>query len=439
MKKNILGFFNTPHKLILAKNFSSLVIVQIANNLLPLIVLPYLVRVIGVEKFGTIAIAQALAIFFVVLTTFGFNLYGPKKISVVREDKDKLITIFWNIMYARVFICLIGVFIYGLLIYFIPKFRSELWLFIFAFGFVIGELLFPVWFFQGIEKMTYIAGFNFFIKILYTISIFVFIKEKQHYIFVPLFYSLSQIIVGALALGIVIFYFKLFPIIPKLNMIYSVLKKSFILFVSSSSITIYTKINPIILGFICGDIYVGYYSAAEKLFHAWMRIQNQLGLTLYPHISKMALEKSKKETLTFIKKALLLTLSLSGFATLGAFVFAKPIIIIVFGKNFVGSIYVLRILSFVFIINGISNILGTQTMLPFNMYKQFLAPTITAVFIGLVFSFILIPHYQHIGAAVAFLFYELWIAGIMFFLLKRKGFVLFPDLSYLKKIWKQIR
>jgi len=92
-------------KKVLVKNFFSLASVQIANYILPLIVLPYLARVIGAEKFGTVFFAQAIVFYFIMLTTFGFNLYAPREISIVRENKKELQQTLWDIMYARILLC----------------------------------------------------------------------------------------------------------------------------------------------------------------------------------------------------------------------------------------------------------------------------------------------------------------------------------------------
>jgi len=180
------------------------------------------------------------------------------------------------------------------------------------------------------------------------------------------------------------------------------------------------------------NIYVGYYTAAEKLFYAWMGIQSQLGTTLYPHISKMAIKKDREQTLNFIRKAFLATMSLAVPATLVVFIFAKPIISIIFGKEFLASVPVLRILSFLFIIIGMSNVFGIQTMLPFNMKKQFAIPVVISGFINILFGFLLIPHYKHIGASLSFLISEICVTLGMFIFLKNRGINLFTDLNFIR-------
>jgi len=429
--------FTNVSKSVIVKNFFSLVTVQIANYILPLIVLPYLARTIGAEKFGTVFFAQAIVGYIIMFTLFGFNLYAPKEIAIIKENQDELRNVFWNVMYARFLLGFIAFCFYIFLILKIPKFREELWLFIFTFGLVVGNILSPFWFFQGIEKMVYIAIINFLIKLLYTLSIFFWIKEKSDYIFIPLLQTLSQVAVGITFLIFIIFSFKLFPIIPEIKKIFLVLKDSLILFVSNISISIYTKIPPVLLGFLAGDIYVGYYTASEKLFSAWMGIQTQLTVVLYPRISRLAKEVNRSMLVEYIRKSLFLVMGLAVPATLLFFILARFFILFLYGKEFLNSVIVLKILSFLFIIIGLSNVFGIQTMLPLGMKKEFSFPILSAGLINLLTGFILIPKFKHLGAALSFLISEIWVVLFMGLLLYLKGIKLFSGFSP-KKIVRDI-
>ena len=70
----------------LASNIASLFTVQAANYLIPLLTLPYLVRILGPREFGLIAFAQAFSQYFVILTDYGFNLSATREVAIHRAD-----------------------------------------------------------------------------------------------------------------------------------------------------------------------------------------------------------------------------------------------------------------------------------------------------------------------------------------------------------------
>lgn len=408
-------------KKVLLKNFFSLVSVQFANYILPLVTLPYLARVIGVEKFGLIAFAQAIVTYFVIITTFGFNLYAPREISIIRDDKEKTKATFWNIIYSQFALCFISFLILIVIIMISPSLRNEATLLLFTFGFVIGNILFPTWFFQGVEKMVYIAVMHLIIKIVYTVSIFIFIHRPDNYILVPLLFSVSQVIIGFIAIMIIIFHFGLTPTTVCYKKIFHTLKSSLVLFISNISINIYTKIHPILLGFMWGNVYVGYYSAAEKLFNAWILVQAQLSATLYPHISKMIQNEHRDRWIIFIRKSFIASLALAIPAAVICFILSKPIISLLFGTSFINSVFVLRIFSILFLIVGINYSLGMQTVLPLNMKKEFLLATGITGILSLIISMPIIFFYGYKGAALSYLLSELIQGILLYYFLRKKG------------------
>jgi len=145
-------FINNETKRV-SKNFGSLLVLQGANFILPLITLPYLVRVLGTELFGLVMFAQAFVLFFNVFVDFGFNLSVTREISINRDDKNSLSQIFYSVFFIKILLIIISIIVISLIVYFVPRFNSDPEIYLLSFGIVIGQALFPVWFFQGIEKM----------------------------------------------------------------------------------------------------------------------------------------------------------------------------------------------------------------------------------------------------------------------------------------------
>ncbi|MHA1381597.1 MAG: oligosaccharide flippase family protein, partial [Candidatus Helarchaeota archaeon] len=229
-----------PEKKVLAENFASLSLLQVANYILPLVTLPYLVRVLGPAKYGLIAFAQVFIQYFIILIGYGFELSATREISINREDKDKVSEIFSSVIAVKITLMVISFLVLSSLIFTIPKFKNDWLIYFFTFGMVVGQTLFPVWFFQGMERMKYITFLNITAKLIFTVSIFIFIRKMQHYIYVPLINSFGFLIAGVLGLWIVHKDFKVKFILPNFKSIKHQLKEGWHIFISKVSISLYT-------------------------------------------------------------------------------------------------------------------------------------------------------------------------------------------------------
>lgn len=144
----------------------SLLSVQGVNYLLPLITLPYLLRVLGPEKFGVVAFAQAFVQYFVLFTDYGFNLTATKAISIYRDEKKSIRNLFYNNV-DKDFINGFSFIVLILIVFSVDKFKIDWNIYISTFGIVIGNVMFPIWFFQGMENMKVVSILNAISKIIF--------------------------------------------------------------------------------------------------------------------------------------------------------------------------------------------------------------------------------------------------------------------------------
>jgi PST family polysaccharide transporter len=165
-------------------------------------------------------------------------------------------------------------------------FRQDAAFFIAYFGIVVGNILFPMWYFQGMEKMKYITLFNIVAKTVSCLPFFVFVRKPADYALVPYFYSLGFILAGTISIYIIYGKEKRKWMMPTVREIKFALKDSFTYFLSRISVSMYTYVNTFVIGLAGGNVAIGYYSAAEKLYQAYNNLIIPLSGVLFPHIAK---------------------------------------------------------------------------------------------------------------------------------------------------------
>lgn len=336
---------------VLVENFFSLSVLQIMGYILPLITLPYLVRVLGVEKYGLVNFAIAFVMYFQILTDYGFSLSATREISVHRDDKTKISEIFSSVLIIKSLLMILSLIILAIIVFSFNRFSGDWKIYFLAFGLVVGNIIFPTWFFQGMERMKYITLLNVLANVIFTIAIFVFIKQASDYLYVPLINSLGLIISGLISLWIIFKKFKINFTIPSKNGLITHFKDSTNFFLSRASVSIYTSSNAFFLGLFTNNTSVGYYAAAEKLYTAAQGLYSPLVQVVYPYMSK-------SQNKPFYRKIFKLTTGFNTIFSILLFILSGSIISILYGYNFQASVPVLMIFSIALLVVVPSQLLG---------------------------------------------------------------------------------
>ncbi|MDD5166003.1 MAG: flippase [Candidatus Omnitrophica bacterium] len=406
---------------VVIKNATSLSTLQAITYLLPIIIIPYLFRTIGAEKFGLIAFAQAFVQYFMILTDYGFSISATKEISLCRDEHAKVCRAFSSVMIVKVALAILSLIVLGMIVYFIPRFRNDWLVYILSFGMVIGNTIFPVWFFQGTEKMRYITDLNIIGGVAYALFIFLFVKGPQDYLMVPLVNSSVFLITGILGLYIVFWRFRVSFKFEGYKNVREQLKAGWDIFISIAAINAYTNTRVFILGLLTNNNITGFYSIAEKIANACQTFPlDSFSRAVFPRLSKI-FQKNKLKALEIMQRLQQITIIISLICLPLIFIFAHLIVRVVCGGDYQETVFSLRLLlvSVLFIA---SNAFRVQFLLVCGKTHIYARIHVIMAMIGLPLIFLLTYAFSYAGAAAATIAIEAGIFTITYFTVKKLRF-----------------
>ncbi len=412
-------------KIKLLRNISSLFIVQIANILLPMLSVPYVVRIIGPEKFGLINYSGAIIGYFIILVNYAFNLTASRRIAQNKTDNKRTNEIFNEVLGSQIILWIIAFVIFLICMVCIPVFQENNKIFIVTYLITIACVLTPDWIYQGMGDLQRLAFFNLMAKLFLTAFIFFIIRKPSDFFWQPLAFSLVQIFVTYFSLRWAMLKYKLIVKLPSFSVIINVLNNDKNIFFTSILINLYTTTNIVILGSLSSKTEVGYFSAAQKfIILSQSLIVMPLTNSLFPFIGA-AFSEGIKNGIDTVKKIA---------PTIVVIMFTLGIFLLTLGTWFIGEFYgnsflrsksIFQVMAFIPFIISVSNLYGIQIMLNLKLDKVILIISgfgaVTSLFISVCLSY----YFGALGTATAWLITELIITISMGCYLFKKGIQIF--------------
>ena len=409
----------------LIENIFSLLTLRVLEYVLAFILVPYLIRTLGPMNFGAIAFMQGIMEYFRIFVDYGYSLTAPKEIAQAEGDIKCLFSkYFYGKLILLIGVTITFVCIYQLQYYIFGKSINILLFEVMYFG-IIGNLLFPVWFFQGIQQMRYITILNMCGRLISMVGIFLLVKSPDDYILSAFLQSCTPLIAGVFSIFWLLRNYKGIFSFPKLSDVMTSYKEGWTIFVSSLAINLYTATNVVVLGMFVDNTIVGYYSAADKLINCIRRGISAVSEAIYPFVSKM-IKSDMQEALMFIRKQLGAYIILGTIGCTLLFVYANEIVMFLIGPVYLETVDILRVLSFIPLVVAISTVFGAEIMLPINMYNTYSRVLISAAIFSLMIIFPLCYWFTAVGAAMTMLVTEVFITIYM-------GIILWQKRRYLKR------
>ena len=323
----------------------SLGVLQVANYLIPFLVLPIISRILGASLFGSVSYAQNIVTYLTLLVNYGFEYSATRQISIAREDKQRTDAIFWAVIAAKSMLLLISFVILAALPFCMERVACDPKLYIYTALTNIGIVFFPTWYLQGVQQMDKMAWANFFTKLLGAVLVLSLVREASAYRLYPLLMSVASILIGIGAMVYVIRHFGISRPAFSRQTMREVMQAGAPIFLNNVFVALYTTANMTILGIYAADDVIGYFSGAQRLVQALnMVVVMPVSMAVYPEISRRFAE-SKAQGAQFLKQVLLWAGGAAAVVSLFTFVCAPLMIRIMYGAGFEPSIELLRWLS----------------------------------------------------------------------------------------------
>jgi len=340
----------------LVDNFNFMSILQISQILMPLLIYPYLIRVLGKETYGVVAYSNAIVAYLLMFINFGFNISEIKEISVFRDQKGKVSEIVSSVLIIRtlIFVAAIIVLIVG--VFSIPFFREHKWLYLAYSGLLINAALNPGFYFLGIEKMKFITFITITANMIFLALTLVLVRNPSQYILVPLFTSIGSLIGTIIGLYIMLVREKVSFVFQKAETLKAHFKESLPFFTARVSVLVIDKTNFVLLGSFVGYVEVAYYDLAAKFLAVMQTPVNVVVQVLFPNVSR-----TKNILLVLRTIKILLVFYILGYFSL--FFIGEPLIKIIGSPELIPTKYVLYILAISALTDLVSTLLGTPGLL----------------------------------------------------------------------------
>lgn len=348
----------------LAKNTGLLYILTFSTQFLALATVPYLTRILGPSIYGKLGLSLSLMAYVQLILDFGFILSATDLISKNRNDSEYCSKVFSSVMMIKAVLAFVSGIIMIFLCNLIESWRNEIVLFmLFYISYCINAFL-PDFLYRGKEEMKIITIRTVGIKLLFTILIFVLIKDKNDLLRYPIVLGIGN------AIAVIWSFYhirKEYNIkFKKLDskLVSYIFSYTFPFFISRIASTFYQVATTIILGIMyINQPIVGYYAAADKLMSAVKSASSPIADSLFPYMTKNKDFKLIKKILSIIFPLMIV------FALIG-FVFSKEICLILFGEEFIkaSNILILLIPSMAVILP--TYILCFPTLVPMGLSKQ---------------------------------------------------------------------
>ena len=386
------------HKQII-ENIISLGLINGINLIIPLVTLPYLIGHIGLSNYGAYSIVYSMLQYGILISSYGFAFSTTQQIAQNREDKEFIGRIVHSTLFARLLIMIVVSLLMGVIcIVAYPK--EYLLMYLLGLGVILGDILNPVWLYPGMEMMRFMTLVNMVSKTVFTVLIFIFIRNEKDCPYITLLNSIGYLVAGTISLILAYRSFHIKWQIPKMQDVIMQYKLGWYIFLSTVCMNLYRNSNIFILGFFLPAAQVGIYSGAEKIIKGCQAIISPISNALFPYVARTFKTSSLRQKWRQIRK---MSIYLAGllFVMCMVLYFAAPWLNKILLKNVdARAIDLVRLMIPVLLFGGLNYILGIVGLVNLGEKKVFFNCVMISGIISIALLLILIKPLEIYSAAL---------------------------------------
>lgn len=396
---------------------------QVLNLLFPILAIPYTTRLFGPEILGEVNFANSIVQYFILIATAGIPVYATREIAKARDNSDLLRKKFKEITILQAIFTIISLVIYIALIFFVDRFKSYIYIYLFLGLQIISYSFNFVWFLQGIEKYRYAAIATFISKLINIIMIFGLLRKREDFYTYAFIIGITMFINAFINMIFSFNLLKEFKEDNKLEINYKSVKMHvysiLVFFLSDIAVKVYTAMDQTMLGLLDSSESVAYYSMSIKLEKVVITLITSMAVVMLPRISNSIKYNKTEDVKKYIGMSINIVYLIAIPAIFGVLAIAEEIIPIFLGEEFLQSTDVFMAVSSLFVIIGLSNVFGVQVMIPYGREKKFTIILSVAAVINFIVNLILIPKFSYYGATFATILAEAIVTVWMYFEVKK--------------------
>lgn len=268
----------------LMKNFFSLSVLKLVNAVLPFVTLPYLIKVLGLQQYGAIILALSLIAYFQSITDYGFNLSATREIARHKTSRKQLSFIYSKTQTSKLYLLLFSLSILIPAVMIVPQFREDLPVYLLMCLMLIGQTMFPEWFFRGVEQMGYITILDLIVKGSFTIGVFVLIKSPEDYWLYPLLFGLGYVFIAILSHFLISRKFKVESYLVRPSKVRKNLKLGFPLFINQFLPNLFNNTTNFLVGMILGKTAAGLFGATRQVVQLLTVFNSVVSGVVFPYL-----------------------------------------------------------------------------------------------------------------------------------------------------------